>query len=79
MFHPIHLWSTIFVSEQSPSLILDLLVDVILDDQAFTFILGFFYLEAFQVDFPVQNVINVVLISREITTAVCYFTEMFSY
>ena len=77
MFYPIHFRSTVLVSEQSPGLILDLLVDIILNDQAFTFILGFFYLEAFQVDFPVQNVINVVFISREITTAVCYFTECF--
>ena len=74
MFHPIHFWRTVIISEQSSGLVLYLLVDVILDDQAFTLVLGGFYLEAFQVDFPVQNVINVVLISREITTAVRYFT-----
>ena len=77
MFHPIHFRSAVLVSEQNSGFILYLLVDIILNDQAFTLILGFFYLETFQVDFPVQNVINVVFISREITTAVCYFTECF--
>lgn len=77
MFHPIHFWRTVIISEQSSGLVLYLLVDVILDDQAFTLVLGGFYLEAFQVDFPVQNVINVVLISREITTAVRYLLNVF--
>lgn len=50
MFHPIHFWRTVIISEQSSGLVLYLLVDVILDDQAFTLVLGGFYLEAFQVD-----------------------------
>ena len=35
MLHPIHFWRTVIISEQSSGLVLYLLVDVILDDQAF--------------------------------------------